>query len=138
MTAVTSAPVSSLKIVGWVPTMTATFQAEGKSEVMQSRYAFSVISSVVIVEIVLEKHLALKCPLRWHLWQVASFAGYCSYLWDLLLHLPQCLCVRFSAVGLVGLLSGICTEGTALCAAFTASSVIGLLLLSPFRIPCCS
>ena len=60
----TSAPVSSLKIVGWTPTLIATFQAEGESEVTQSRYASSVISSVVIVETVLEKHLALKCPLR--------------------------------------------------------------------------
>ena len=62
-TAVTSAPVSSLKTVGRVPTLTATFHTEGESDVTQSRYASSVISSVVNVETVLEKHLALKCPL---------------------------------------------------------------------------
>ena len=41
-----------------------TFQTVGKSEVIQSRYTSAVISSVVIVETVLENHLALKLVSR--------------------------------------------------------------------------
>ena len=87
------------------------------------------------VETVLEKHLVLHCPLQWHLWQVAFFAQHCSHLWDPLPHLATTLCVRFSAVGLVGVLLEICTRSTT---AFIVSSVIRLLLLSPFKILCCS
>ena len=66
---------------------------------------------------------------------MASFAGYCSRLRDPLPDLLHCLCVRFSAVSLVGLLSGIFAGGTTLCAAFTISSVIWLLYCHLSKFP---
>lgn len=134
--------MSSLKTVRQVPTLDLTASYPPGWGWVQG-YAVKIcffchLFSCHCIETVLEKHLALNCPLQWHLWQVASFAGQCSHLWDPLPHLATILCVCFSAVGLVGVLLETCTRITTLCAALTVSSVTRLLLLSPFKILCCS
>ena len=62
-TTVTSVPVSSLNIVGWVLTLTVALQAVDESEIKQSRYDFSENFSTVTINTVVEKHWELKCPL---------------------------------------------------------------------------